>query len=167
MSDLLQSRYRLIEIIGQGSMGVVWRAEDTVLKREIALKELHQVAGVDPEKAMSRFLVEARAAARLSHPNIVNVHDVFTDGDRVLIAMELVRGPTLDQVVRRSGAQPASLVRAVMAHVVQALAVAHAAGVVHRDLKPEHVFWTAEERAVVADFGLARIAPVAAPSRER
>ncbi|MGH3849545.1 MAG: serine/threonine-protein kinase, partial [Pseudonocardiaceae bacterium] len=154
--DLLHSRYSLVEVLGQGAMGVVWRAHDAVLDRDIALKELRPGPGVDPTEAKERFLVEARAAARLSHPNIVAVHDVFVDDDRVVIAMELVEGPTLEELVR-AGAQPTSLVREVMAQVAQALASAHAVGVVHRDLKPDNIFWTQEGRAVVADFGLARI----------
>lgn len=156
MTDLVASRFRLLEVLGQGAMGVVWRAHDTVLDRVIALKELHPPPGLDAADAVGRFLVEARAAARLAHPNIVNVHDVFLDGDRVLIVMELVEGRTLGQV-SATGPQAASLVRAIMAQVAQALAAAHRAGVVHRDLKPDNIFWTAEGRAVVADFGLARI----------
>ncbi|MGH9190781.1 MAG: serine/threonine-protein kinase [Acidimicrobiales bacterium] len=153
--DLLHSRYSLVEVLGQGAMGVVWRAHDAVLDRDLALKELRPGPGVDPTEAKERFLVEARAAARLSHPNIVAVHDVFVEDDRVLIAMELVEGPTLEELVR-AGAQPTVVVREVMAQVAQALASAHAVGVVHRDLKPDNIFWN-NGRAVVADFGLARI----------
>lgn len=155
--DLLQSRYLLKEVVGAGAMGVVRRAQDTLLDREVALKELRPMPGVDPAEAMDRFLVEARAAARLAHPNIVGIHDVFRDGERVMIAMEFVSGQTLDRAIQTSGAQPAATVRAIMSQVAQALASAHAAGVVHRDLKPDNIFWTADGRAVVADFGLARI----------
>ena len=157
MTELLHSRYRLVEVIGRGSMGTVWEAEDTLLDRHVALKELHPSVDIDPDEARDRFLVEARAAARLTHPNIVGIHDVFTDGSRVLIAMELVRGRTLDQLRKAAGPQPAHVVRAILAQVAQALAVAHAEGIVHRDLKPDNVFWTDAGRAVVADFGLARI----------
>lgn len=155
--DLLHSRYLLGEVVGAGAMGVVRRAHDTLLDREVALKELRAMPGVDPAEAMERFLVEARAAARLAHPNIVGIHDVFRDGERVMIAMEFVSGQTLDRAIQTSGAQPAATVRAIMSQVAQALASAHAAGVVHRDLKPDNIFWTADGRAVVADFGLARI----------
>lgn len=157
MTDLLGSRYRLLEVLGQGAMGVVWRAHDTVLDRHIAIKELRPSPGVRADEALERFIVEARAAARLAHPNIVGIHDVFRESERVLIAMELIEGPTLDRVIAGSGALPPATVRAVMAQVAQALAAAHAAGVIHRDLKPDNIFWTTDGRAVVTDFGLARI----------
>lgn len=140
-------------------MGEVRRAHDVVLGRDVAMKELLPPPGTDPAEATDRFLVEAQAAARLSHPNIVGVYDVFAEGERVLITMELVEGPTLDKLLHKTGPQPPGVVRAIMAQVAHALAAAHAAGVVHRDLKPDNVFWTAEGRAVVADFGLARIGP--------
>lgn len=159
MTELPHSRYRLGELLGRGAMGEVRRAHDTVLGREVAIKELRPAPGTDPAEALDRFLVEAQAAAILSHPNIVGVYDVFAEGERVLITMELVEGTTLDEVIRHSGAQPPEVVRAIMAQVAQALAAAHSAGVVHRDLKPDNVFWTDEGRAVVADFGLARIGP--------
>ena len=155
--DLVGGRYRLMGELGQGAMGVVWRAYDIVLDRQIAIKELRPNPGIDRAEALDRFLVEARAAARLSHPNIVGVHDAFVDGDRVLIAMELIEGQTLDQLVSTSGAQRPAQVRAIMAQVAQALYAAHQMGVIHRDLKPDNIFWTAEGRAVVGDFGLARI----------
>ena len=137
-------------------MGTVWRAQDTVLDREIALKQMIPPAGSEPGEVAARFLVEARAAAKVSHPNVVGVYDAFQDGEAVLIVMELVTGPTLD-LVRASGRQSSGDVRAIMAQVAHALAAAHALGVVHRDLIPENIFWTPDGRAVVADFGLARI----------
>lgn len=154
---LLASRYRLLEVIGEGAMGVVWRAHDTVLDRPVAIKEMRPRVGPDQVEIVSRFLAEARAAARLRHPNVVAVHDVFTELDRVVIAMELLDGCTLDRLVAAEGAQPASTVRAIMSQVAQGLAGAHSAGVIHRDLKPDNIFWTTEGRAVIADFGLARI----------
>lgn len=155
--DLFASRYRLLGVIGEGAMGVVWRAHDTVLDRPVAIKEMRPRLGPDQAEIVSRFLAEARAAARLGHPNVVAVHDVFTELDRVVIAMELLDGCTLDRLVAAEGAQPASTVRAIMSQVAQGLAAAHSAGVIHRDLKPDNIFWTTEGRAVIADFGLARI----------
>lgn len=156
MTDLVASRYLLAEVIGRGSMGTVWRAHDTILDRPVALKEVEPPPGVAREEARERLLLEARAAARLRHSNIVAVHDVLLDDDRLLISMELVDGPTLGDMVASSGPQPPALVREIMAQVAHALAAAHHAGVVHRDLKPDNVFW-ASGRAVVADFGLARV----------
>lgn len=155
--ELLASRYRLLDVIGEGAMGVVWRAHDTVLDRPVAIKEMRPRLGPDQAEIVSRFLAEARAAARLRHPNVVAVHDVFTEFERVVIAMELLDGCTLDRLVAAEGAQPAPAVRAIMSQVAQGLAAAHSAGVIHRDLKPDNIFWTTESRAVIADFGLARI----------
>ena len=157
MSELLASRYQLVEVIGEGAMGVIWRAYDTLLDRHVAIKEMRPRPGPDREEALKRFMVEARAAARLTHPNIVAVHDVLADADRVVIAMELLSGGTLARLVAEQGAQPPPTVRAIMAQVAQGLSAAHTAGIVHRDLKPDNIFWTTEGRAVVADFGLARV----------
>ncbi|MGH7534789.1 MAG: serine/threonine-protein kinase, partial [Gemmatimonadales bacterium] len=156
--EMIAGRYRTEGVLGGGSMGVVWKAHDTVLDRTVALKEMKVPDGVDTDEAVERFLTEARAAARLSHTNIVTVHDVLADGDRVLLAMELLEGPTLAQAIAAAGGGlPAGDVRAVMAQVASALAEAHAGGVVHRDLKPDNVFWLASGRVVVCDFGLAKI----------
>src|SRR4051794_23201074 len=105
MTDLLHNRYQVVEELGRGAMGAVWRALDTVLDREGALTEIRPPPAADPAEALGRFLVDARAAARLSHPNTVAVHDVFSDGERLLIAMEHVVGRTLAAVVRATGAQ--------------------------------------------------------------
>lgn len=146
MSDLIANRFELLDELGAGGSGRVWRALDTVLRREVALKEVAAIGGA---------LTEARAAARLNHRSIVTVHDVIDDGDRVLIAMELLDGPTLAEVVAAAGAQPAATVRAVMGQVADALSAAHALGVVHGDVKPANVFWLTSGRVVVADFGIA------------
>lgn len=155
MSTVLGGRYEVIRELGAGAMGVVWLAHDTVLDRSVALKELRAPEGVQQDEALERFVTEAQAAARLSHPSIVTVHDVFAEGDRVLMSLELLDGPTLAEVIVAgplgSGARP------IMAGVAEALAAAHAQGVVHRDLKPENIFVLPSGRVVVCDFGLARI----------
>lgn len=155
MSTVLGGRYEVVREIGAGAMGVVWLAHDTVLDRSVALKELRAPEGVQQDEALERFVTEAQAVARLSHPSIVTVHDVFAEGDRVLMSLELLDGPTLAEVIAAgplgSGARP------IMAGVAEALAVAHAHGVVHRDLKPENIFVLPSGRVVVCDFGLARI----------
>jgi serine/threonine protein kinase len=155
MGEVVGGRYEVLGVLGEGAMGVVWRAWDQLLEREVALKELRPPQGVDVDEAVDRFLVEARAAARLSHPSIVTVHDVLADGERVLLAMELLEGPTLAEVVASGGVGAAA--RPVLVQVAGALAAAHGLGVVHRDLKPENVFWLPSGRVVVCDFGLARI----------
>jgi len=136
-------------------MGVVWRATDTVLGRVVALKELRAPDGLDAAEAIDRFVTEARAAAGLSHPSIVTVHDVFSEDDRVLMSMELLEGQTLAEVIAAGGLGSAA--RPIMVEIASALSAAHTAGVVHRDLKPENVFLLDTGRVVVCDFGLARI----------
>ena len=154
MSELLAGRYRVLRELGSGAMGVVWEAHDEVLDRLVALKELRPPTGLDREAAVQRFLTEARAAARLKHANIITVHDVVSDGGRVLMALEYLDGPTFAQLPLPL--DPATA-RGLLAQVAGALAEAHANGIVHRDLKPDNVFALADGRAVVCDFGLARI----------
>ncbi|HEX2043130.1 MAG TPA: protein kinase [Acidimicrobiales bacterium] len=150
--ELLNARYEPVAVIDEEATGVVWRAHDVRSDRDIALKELRPAAGDDPAEARERLMKEARAAARLSHPNVVAIHDVFSEGERVFIAMELLEGPSLAQVVR-SGPQPAGVVRTVMTQVAEAVAAAHAAGIVGLDLEPNNIFWIGESRAVVTAFG--------------
>lgn len=155
MSDLLGGRYDLVRELGAGSMGVVWLAHDTVLDRPVALKEMRIPDSLVEADAQRRFLTEAQAAARLNHPSIVTVHDVFSDGPRILMSLEVLDGPTLADIIATGGA--GGEVRAVMTSVAGALAIAHAQGVIHRDLKPENIFALPSGRVVVCDFGLARI----------
>lgn len=155
MSTVLGGRYEVIRELGAGAMGVVWLAHDTVLDRSVALKELRAPEGVQQDEALERFVTEAQAVARLSHPSIVTVHDVFAEGDRVLMSLELLDGPTLAEVI--AAGPLGSAARPIMAGVAEALAAAHAHGVVHRDLKPENIFVLPSGRVVVCDFGLARI----------
>lgn len=155
MTQVGNGRYELVRELGSGSMGVVWLAHDSVLDRSVALKELRIPDGVEREEALERFTVEAQAAARLSHPSIVTVHDVFTEDDRVLMSLELLDGPTLAEVI--AAGPLGSGTRQVMTGVASALAEAHRLGIVHRDLKPENVFLLPSGRVVVCDFGLARI----------
>ena len=153
-SLLVADRYRIVRELGSGAMGVVWEAHDQVLDRVVALKELRPPPGLGREEAVERFLTEARAAARLRHQNIITVHDVVADGDRVLMALEFLDGHTLAQLQLPLDAVTA---RGVLTQVAAALAEAHANGIVHRDLKPENVFVVGDGRVVVCDFGLARI----------
>ncbi|HVV75530.1 MAG TPA: Stk1 family PASTA domain-containing Ser/Thr kinase [Mycobacteriales bacterium] len=152
---LLDGRYAVESFIAHGGMASVYLATDTRLERRVAVKVLHAHLAGDRE-TLARFQREARAAARLSHPNVVAVYDQGTDGDRPFLVMEYVPGATLRQVLRDRGTLSPAETLTVMDHVLAALAVAHRAGLVHRDIKPENVLITADGRVKVADFGLAR-----------
>ncbi|GAA0585302.1 serine/threonine-protein kinase [Actinomadura livida] len=155
---VLRERYRLEGLLGRGGMGAVWRATDTVLEREVAVKELLLPAGTSAgQRAMlvERALREGRAAARVRHPNAIRVHDVFAEGGRPWIVMELLSGHGLDTEIRRQGALPPVRVAEIGRGVLEALCAAHSHGVVHRDVKPGNVFCCDDGRIVLTDFGIA------------
>ncbi|WP_433239374.1 serine/threonine-protein kinase [Actinomadura nitritigenes] len=155
-----EGRYELLEELGRGGMGVVWLARDTVLHREVAIKEVSPPRGLDgtqTEHVYARTMREARSAAQLDHPGIVTVHDVVREDGRPWIVMRLVRAPALDAVIRREGPLAPDRVARIGLDLLGALRAAHAEGVVHRDVKPGNVLLTAE-RAVLTDFGVATIA---------
>ena len=155
-----EGRYELLEELGRGGMGVVWRARDTVLRREVAIKEVSPPRGLDRTRAehvYARTMREARSAAQLDHPGIVTVHDVVREDGRPWIVMRLVRAPALDAVIRREGPLAPDRVARIGLDLLSALRAAHAEGVVHRDVKPANVLLTGE-RAVLTDFGVATIA---------
>jgi eukaryotic-like serine/threonine-protein kinase len=151
----LDARYRVDALIARGGMASVYLATDTRLERRVAVKVIHPHLADDPALA-ARFEHEARAAARLSHPDVVSVYDQGTDGAHAFLVMEYVPGATLRDVLRDRGRLELEEAFAVMDHVLAALAAAHEAGLVHRDVKPENVLLTADGRVKVADFGLAR-----------
>lgn len=152
---VIDGRYRIVDRIATGGMATVYRALDLRLERPVAVKILHAGWASDAHARM-RFQREARAAAQLSHPDVVSVFDAGEDGGEPFLVMEYVAGATLRDVIRdrlRLGAGEAA---AVMDHVLAALAAAHRIGLVHRDVKPENVLITPDGRVKVADFGLAR-----------
>jgi beta-lactam-binding protein with PASTA domain/tRNA A-37 threonylcarbamoyl transferase component Bud32 len=151
----LDARYRVDALIARGGMASVYLATDTRLERRVAVKVMHPHLADDPDLA-ARFEREARASARLSHPDVVSVYDQGTDGSHAFLVMEYVPGATLRDVLRDRGRLELDEAFAVMDHVLAALAAAHEAGLVHRDVKPENVLLTADGRVKVADFGLAR-----------
>ncbi len=156
---LVGGKYRLIEVLGEGAIGVVWRAHDEALDRDVAIKEIRLPAGLDDDQftaLQARTLREARAAARLSHPGIVTVHEVVRQDERPWIVMELLPGRTLAQVVKQDGPQPPRRVAEIGAQILAGLRAAHAAGVVHRDVKPSNVMLDGE-RTVLTDFGIAAL----------
>jgi WD40 repeat protein/tRNA A-37 threonylcarbamoyl transferase component Bud32 len=157
--ELIAGKYRLTEKLGEGAIGVVWRAHDESLGRDVAIKEVRLPAGLDGDQLASlkaRTLREARAAARLAHPGIVTVHEVVNQDDRPWIVMELVPGRTLAQIVKDDGPQSPRRVAEIGAQILAGLRAAHAAGVVHRDVKPSNVMFDGE-RTVLTDFGIAAL----------
>ncbi|NEB00775.1 serine/threonine-protein kinase, partial [Streptomyces sp. SID13726] len=155
---LLAGRYRVVSQLGRGGMGVVWRAVDEVLGREVAVKELRTYTDADgPELADLRLRMqrEARAAARVRHPGVVAVHDVAEADGRPLIVMELVDGPSLDHVLRKRGPLDPHEAAAIGAEIMDALAAAHQAGVLHRDVKPGNILLDRSGRVLLTDFGIA------------
>jgi hypothetical protein len=148
MAGELGGRYRLLEVIGSGGMGRVWRADDTLLQRTVAIKELTTPASP---------LREARAAARLDHPGLVRVFDVLTTQDRAWIVMEHVPSRSLHRVVTEDGPLPPAETARIGLLMLAALRSAHAAGVLHRDVKPDNVLLASNGRVVLTDFGLATI----------
>ncbi len=150
---ILGGRYRLGEPLGRGGMSVVWAAHDESLHREVAVKAV-DLTGPDRDAAAARFEREARATARLNHPNIVTVYDYGVDGDTAFIAMELLDGPTLGDRIRDEGPLPVGEVRALGESVCAALAAAHMSGVVHRDIKPSNIAYASDGTPKVLDFGI-------------
>jgi eukaryotic-like serine/threonine-protein kinase len=155
---VIAGRYRLEAPIGRGAMGVVWRARDQLLDRDVAIKEVHIAETLTAEEranAYQRTLREAKTAARLNHPGVVTVYDVAEDGGRPWIVMQLVSAQSLDQVLVTSGPLSPHRAAEVGRQLLSALSVAHAAGVMHRDVKPSNVLLGREDRAVLTDFGIA------------
>ena len=138
IGQTLGGRYRLIELLGSGGMATIYRATDTQLGRDVALKLLRPEYLRDPDFS-SRFRQEAQAAASLSHPNVVTVYDFGEDPSGPYIVMELVDGEDLATILRRSGALPPRQVARIGSGVARALAAAHARGLVHRDVKPGNI----------------------------
>ena len=161
---LLDGRYAVTARIAHGGMATVYRATDTRLDREVALKVMHAELARD-EEFVRRFIGEAKSVARLSHQNVVAVFDQGADGPYLYLAMEYVPGRTLKELLRDSGRFPPAAALEIMAGVLDGLAAAHGSGIVHRDVKPENVLLTADGRIKVADFGLARAQSAAGHTR--
>lgn len=153
--DLLAERYRIDTQVGIGGMGTVFSALDERLNRRVAVKVLKEELSSDP-KFVERFRREARSAAALSHPNLANVFDYGEDGGRHFIVMELVEGRDLARLMREEGPLDLTRARSLAEQIAHALGHAHSAGLIHRDVKPQNVIVTDEDKIKVTDFGIAR-----------
>ena len=154
-------RYRLDRSIGQGGMGTVWQGHDELLGREVAVKEVRfppELGKQEIADLRERTLREARATARLSHPNVITTYDVVEEDGRPWIVMELLKTRSLSEVLRDDGPLPPHRVAEIGLGVLAALETAHAQGVVHRDVKPSNVLVTTDGRPVLTDFGIATMA---------
>lgn len=164
-SQLLNNRYEIIELLGKGGMAVVYRARDLMLERQVAIKVLREDYSRDPA-FQERFRLEARAAANLSHPNIVTVHDFGLDKGRLFIVMELVVGTDLKTLLRKRGRFTPAEAIPLMIQACAGIGYAHRAGLVHCDVKPQNFLVTPDMRLKVTDFGIARALSTIRPDEQ-
>src|ERR1700758_4521347 len=148
------AHYQILEKLGEGGMGVVYKARDTHLDRLVALKVLPPEKVADAERKR-RFVQEAKSASALNHPNIITIYDIASDNGIDFIAMEYVPGKALNQLISRKGLPLGEALRYGV-QIADALAAAHAAGIIHRDLKPGNVMVTESGLVKILDFGLAK-----------
>src|SRR5579863_3861690 len=155
-------QYQLLEKLGAGGMGEIYKALDTRLNRTVAIKVLPSAKSGDPDRRR-RFLQEAQAASGLNHPSIITIHDVISEGDTEFMVMEFVGGKTLNDIIPKGGLRvPQALKYALQ--TADALTAAHNAGIVHRDLKPANIMVTDSGLVKVLDFGLAKMTDRSSPT---
>src|SRR5262245_36880311 len=152
------SHYEILEKLGAGGMGEIYKARDPRLNRMVAIKALPASSTGDPDRRR-RFIQEAQAASGLNHPNIITIHDILSDDGSDYMVMEFVSGKTLGDLIPKGGLGTADTLR-YSVQIADALAAAHAAGIIHRDLKPGNVMVTSAGRVKILDFGLAKVTPL-------
>ncbi|MFC8100386.1 serine/threonine-protein kinase [Streptomyces sp. NPDC057363] len=158
---VIAGRYQLHERLGRGGMGIVWRATDQLLAREVAVKVLpldETLSAAEARRRRERTLREARAVAQLRHPHVIVVHDIVEDDERAYMVMELVDGGSLADRVLGQGPVDATEAARIGIALLDALGTAHAAGILHRDVKPSNVLVAEDGRIVLTDFGVAQVA---------
>jgi serine/threonine-protein kinase len=161
LGEVVARKYRIDALIGEGGMGKVFAGENLATGKKVALKWL-PVGGRDPVEAIARFRREARAAGRIDHPNVIQLYDVIEDGESTYLVMELLRGESLASVLAREGKLAVSEAAGILIEVARGVAAIHAAGVVHRDLKPDNVFLSRADTSSIGvvkvmDFGVSKV----------
>jgi serine/threonine protein kinase len=154
---VLSNSYRIVEKVGEGGMGAVYRAVDLMLDRDVAIKAIRPELAREPE-IVERFRSEARLLARVSHPAIATIYSFFQDGDDLFLAMEFVRGRSLSRVLESEGGLPWDQAVRLLSSAMEGIEVAHRAGIIHRDLKPDNLMISEAGNVKVMDFGIARAA---------
>ena len=157
---ILQNRYRIVSLLGQGGMGAVYRAWDMRLNVPVALKEMVPQPGLDSQtlaQLRQQFQQEANILARLNHPHLVRVTDFFEEENNAYLVMDFVEGESLADRIARQGALPETEVLSWAGQLLDALSYCHARGVIHRDIKPQNVVIRPDGRAVLVDFGLVKL----------
>lgn len=154
MQDKIANRYAIKRLIGQGGMADVYLAYDEIMGREVAIKVLRTKLASDPQ-TLVRFIREASAARKLSHPNVVEIYDVGESGDLHYIVMEYINGMTLKELISRTGPVPAVQAVEIMKKLTSAVIEAHSRNIIHRDIKPQNVLVSKSGDLKIADFGIA------------